>query len=63
MDSQLLLSSTSSKLAAVAFAALPAHQAPAGLSCQVLVELFATRQEERGRGSRYTSLALLESIK
>ncbi|KAL4424562.1 hypothetical protein ABPG77_009146 [Micractinium sp. CCAP 211/92] len=30
---------------------------------QVLVELFATRQEERGRGSRYTSLALLESIK
>jgi hypothetical protein len=30
---------------------------------QVLLELVATRREESGGGSRYASLAVLESIK
>jgi hypothetical protein len=40
---------------------LPA--AASALLLQVLLELIATRREERGIGSRYTSLAVLESIK
>lgn len=33
------------------------------LPTQVLLELLATRREERGSGSRYSSLAVLESVK
>lgn len=42
---------------------MPAKAVVCRSFAQVLVELIATRSEERGSGSRYTSLAILESIK
>ena len=47
----------------LASACMHSLNAPMLLPPQVLLELAATRQEERGGASRYTSLGVFESIK